>query len=407
MIFSLPINIYYITIAHMLLAFGYTMSYVFIPVYLFEIKKLTPGIIGTITGIATIFGLLGWLPASSLIMKLGEKKLMIYAFSLRALNFLIIGILIYFDLNYLLLIPFLFFNTFIMGISISPIESFLLNTTNIKNRNIAISIHRTGMNFGWAFGPFIGGILSENNHAIPFFGTFLLTLLAVLLLYFTITNQNHKVNYKMEWSKVKKFFSNKNFLFFSLNTIQLFIMMSLLITPLSVFLTEHYQISKTNLGKLYLLNGLLVVIFQIPISLWTKNLFVSLQMGMLLYFFGFFSVGIFTNWKDMNLLYLSIFMLTTGEMLSVSPAQTIASLLAQENQDLDQFSINSHVSSFFGFIRSTGWAIGPIIAGWIQELFSSPIHIWFFSSIFGLTGIMIYQILYYFKFKDKIKKYLH
>lgn len=403
----LPKSVYYITIAHMLLAFGYTMSYVFIPIYLFEIKKLSPGIIGTITGTATIFGLLGWLPASSLTIKLGEKQLMMYAFSLRALNFLIIGIIIYYDLNYIFIIPFLFFNTFIMGISISPLESFLLNITNLNNRNIALSIHRTGVNFGWAFGPFIGGILSEKNFAIPFFGTFALTLIAVLFLNFTVIYENSKTKFPISGIVVKRVFSNKNFLYFTLNTIQLFIMMSLLITPLSIFLTEHHHISKTNLGKLYFLNGLLVVLLQIPISIWIKNLFLSLQTGMLLYFLGFFSIGIFSFWKNLNLLYISILILTIGEMLAVSPAQTIASILAQENEEIDSFSSNSHVSSFFGFIRSTGWAIGPIIAGWIQEFFTSPIEIWFLSSIFGLTGFIVYQILFHLKFQDKIKKKLN
>jgi hypothetical protein len=57
----------------MLIAFGYTMSYVFIPVYLFEVKHLSAGIVGSITGLATFFGLLGWIPASFLTQKNGRK----------------------------------------------------------------------------------------------------------------------------------------------------------------------------------------------------------------------------------------------------------------------------------------------------------------------------------------------
>lgn len=399
---SIPISVYYITIARMLIAFGYTMSYVYIPVYLYESKHLSAGLVGTISGIATFLGLAGWFPASTLTQKIGEKQLMLYSFLLRALNFLFIGIIIYWDLHYWFLIPFLLFNSFLLGISVSPMESFLLNTTTHENRNIAVSIHRTGMNFGWAFGPFVGGILAEYHYALPFIGTFILTLFAVVLIYLKI-NPIHNNMLKQNDVNLKSFrlfFSNKLFLFFSFNSLNLFIMMSLLITPLSVFLTGHYSISKIYLGKLYLINGLMVVFLQIPISLFFKNLTLSIQLGLFLYFIGYVSIGIFSQYNFLNFIYLGVVIITIGEILSVSPVHTVASFFAKENSKLEDSILNSYVSSFIGFIRSLGWSFGPIIAGWIQVWFSSPLIIWLLSAIFGIIGIIINQILFYLRKKN-------
>ncbi|MCX7811047.1 MAG: MFS transporter [Leptospiraceae bacterium] len=399
MLKSIPYTVYFLTISHMLIAFGYTMSYVFIPVYLFEVKHLSAGIVGSITGLATFFGLLGWLPASFLTQKMGEKLLMIVSFTIRSLNFFFLGWIIYFDLPYLSLIPFLLLNTFLMGISISPLESYILNITTKDNRNIAVSIHRTGMNIGWAFGPFVGGILAHINYALPFFGTFALTLFAVFLIQLTISsNFRNSKSYKISYKSFKTFFTQKKFLLFSLNSLNLFILMSLLITPLSVFLTSHFQISKMDLGKLYLLNGLMVSFLQIPFSLWIKDLYFSVQAGLFLYFVGYFSVGFFSEFHHLELIFLSMVIITIGEILSVSAVYTLASFFAKENSELDDGTINSYVSSFIGFIRSLGWSIGPIIAGWIQDFVQSPLMVWFLSSVFGIVGLIFYAII--FRLKD-------
>jgi len=399
MLKSIPYTVYFLTISHMLIAFGYTMSYVFIPVYLFEVKHLSAGIVGSITGIATLFGLLGWLPASFLTQKIGEKPLMIFSFTIRALNFFFLGWIIYFDLSYFSLIPFLLLNTFLMGISISPLESYILNITTKDNRNIAVSIHRTGMNIGWAFGPFVGGMLAHINYSLPFFGTFILTLFAVFMIQLTI-NSNFKNSWssKISFNSFKIFFARKKFLLFALNSLNLFILMSLLITPLSVFLTSHFQISKMDLGKLYLLNGLMVSFLQIPFSLWIKDLYFSVQAGLFLYFLGYFSVGLFSEFHQVELIFLSMIIITIGEILSVSAVYTLASFFAKENMLLDDGTINSYVSSFMGFIRSLGWSLGPIVAGWIQNFVQSPLMVWFLSSVFGIIGLIFYAII--FRLKD-------
>jgi MFS family permease len=109
-------------------------------------------------------------------------------------------------------------------------------------------------------------------------------------------------------------------------------------------------------------------------------------------------VGFFSEFHHLELIFLSMVIITIGEILSVSAVYTLASFFAKENSELDDGTINSYVSSFIGFIRSLGWSIGPIIAGWIQDFVQSPLMVWFLSSVFGIVGLIFYAII--FRLKD-------
>ncbi|MFN3604592.1 MAG: MFS transporter [Leptonema sp. (in: bacteria)] len=393
---QLPSTIYYISFARLLLAFGYTMSYVFVPVYLSDVKKLPPSLVGLITGISSLLGLVSWFFVNFFSEKLGEKKMILVSFSIRTLVFLLSGIFIYFDFSYFYLILLLFANSFLLGLSVSPMEALIIANTNEDNRNLAFSIHRTGMNLGWALGPLLGGFLADYNYSFPFFGTFFLTLISMVLLNRWLKNEIRIQKSDSLKDNFKNFFQNRILVFFLLNSINIFIVMSLLITPLSVFLTNQHNITKVNLGKLYFLNGIMIVLFQVPVSLWTKNLFFSIQIGTLFYYLGFLSIGIFSYFSlKHSFFYLSIVIISIGELLTISSLHSLISLVAEKtNKNISSRSLNIFVSSYIGFTRTLGWSVGPVFAGWIQEFFNGqPLWIWFFSPITGLLGIGIHMYL--------------
>lgn len=404
MIPHLSSEIYYITLARLLVAFGYTMSYVFIPIYLLEVKKLSPTLIGMISGISTFIGLISWFFVNILSNLFGEKKVILISFAIRTFIFLISGIIIYFDFSYIYLIPFLFANSFLLGLSVSPMESLILQKSNQENRNIAFSIHRVGMNIGWSLGPLLGGYLVEIHYAVPFYGTSFFTFFSLILLN-NFIREEPKIKTSSSFKETyKSFFNNKILVFFLINSINIFIVMSLLITPLSVFITTYYAVSKVSIGKLYFLNGILVVLLQVPISIWFKNLFFSIQMGTFLYYIGFLSVGIFAHFfLSFHYFYLSVIVITLGELLSISSLHSFLSILAEKtNKNIELYSLNNFVSSYVGFIRTLGWSIGPIFSGWIQDLFfQKPLWIWFMSPITAILAIVINQYLWKY---NKIKK---
>ncbi|MCS7204174.1 MAG: MFS transporter [Leptospiraceae bacterium] len=387
-------EVYFLTFVRTLLAFGYTMANMFIPLYLLEKHQLSVGIVGTISSLSMLFGLVGWLFAGTLIKRFNEKFLITRSLFLRSMNYLTIGVLILIHAPYYFFFPFLFLNHFLLGITISPMESLILTSSEEEKRHIAVSIHRVGMNIGWSLGPLVGGFFVETHYALPFFGTFLIVLICAFLILWGLPEPK-QVKHEITYNFIN-LFRNRKFLFFSLNSLNLFIMMSLLITPLAMYLTNHFQISKVDLGKLYFLNGVMVVILQIPISVKIKNLPLASQLGLFLYFVGFSLVGGYSPDWGFPFLILCIVIVTLGELLGVSPVYAIASIYAKEKNHQENIT-NFYASSFMGFMRSLGWSIGPLIAGWIQEFFSSsPLTIWLLSSSFALMGMIINQILFFY-----------
>ncbi len=392
MIIHLSSEIYYITLARLFVAFGYTMSYVFIPVYLLEVKKLSSTFIGMISGISTLIGLTSWFFVNLLSNFFGERKVILISFAIRTLIFFMIGLFIYFDFSYIALIPLLLINSFLLSLSVSPMESLVMQKSSPANRNIAFSIHRIGMNIGWSFGPLLGGFLVEYDYSIPFFGTSLLTILTLILFSFFIKDEPKIQKSNQIKEDYKNFFNNKILVLFLINSIHIFIVMSLLITPLSVFITHYYSVSKISLGKIYFLNGIMVVLLQLPISVWFKNLFYSIQLGTFFYFLGYLSIGIFSQFHlPFSCLYLSVIVITLGELLSISSLHSFISILADKtNQNINTHSLNNFVSSYLGLIRTIGWSIGPIFSGLIQDFFSEdPLWIWIFSPITAIFAIFI------------------
>ncbi len=388
---QIPFIVYIISLVQMLLSLAYTMSYTIVPIYL-NSQNLLPSEIGLISGLSTFTGILGWLPAAKLTKILGEKKLLILSLSGRGISFLLIGIFVYIDVYFLFIIFFLFINTFLMGLNITPLESYLISNSKNLNQNLVYSIYRTSMNAGWAIGPLLGGYLAKQNLVYPFLATSFLILILSIVVFFFFKNQNYNENQRKLSSGKFIIFKNLPFFFFCLNSLNLFVTMSLLITPLSLFLVHNYSVDSFEIGKLFFLNGIMVVFFQIPLSFFIKNLAFGLQLGLFLYFTGFISVGIFSYYFDFQWIYLSMFIITTGEILSVSSMYVLA------NKYANQYEIKispGYVSSTIGFLRTSGWAMGPPIAGLFQEMIASPILVWFFSSAFTIFGIFINSIIFY------------
>ncbi len=100
---QIPFIVYIISLVQMLLSLAYTISYTIVPIYL-NSQNLLPSEIGLISGLSTFTGILGWLPAGKLTKILGEKKLLILSLSGRGISFLLIGIFVYIDVYFLLII---------------------------------------------------------------------------------------------------------------------------------------------------------------------------------------------------------------------------------------------------------------------------------------------------------------
>jgi MFS family permease len=368
------------------MAFGYSIAFPFLSIYLYEVRNLSMSLIGSILGVSTIFGIIGRILGGLLSDYFGSKNVLVISFFIRSFIFLSISIVIAFNLDYRLFIPILILNSLFFSINMSNLDTLVAQLSKEEDRNLAYSINRVGVNLGWSLGPAIGGVIAVKSFSLLFFISFLATIFSSIMLQLTIPNTNKTL--KSFEFPIKDILNNRQFLLFSLFSLGFFITMSQLISTLSVYATSFVKISKNELGILYAINGLLVVFLQIPISNYIEKIDekVALVIGTFFYFIGYLSIG-FAN--DFYHLLISIIIITIAEMFVVPSAQTIASILSDKNK------LGSFIG-FFGLFQGLGWAIGPIIGGFFMDIFkSNHILMWSFISSFSLISSILF--LYLFK----------
>jgi MFS family permease len=367
------------------MAFGYSIAFPFLSIYLYEVRNLSMSLIGSILGISTIFGIIGRILGGLLSDYFGSKNVLVISFFIRSFIFLSISIVIAFNLDYRLFIPILILNSLFFSINMSNLDTLVAQLSKEEDRNLAYSINRVGVNLGWSLGPAIGGVIAVKSFSLLFFISFLATIFSSIMLQLTIPNTNKTL--KSFEFPIKDILNNRQFLLFSLFSLGFFITMSQLISTLSVYATSFVKISKNELGILYAINGLLVVFLQMPISNYIEKIDEkrALVIGTFFYFIGYLSIG-FAN--DFYHLLISIIIITIAEMFVVPSAQTIASILSDKNK------LGSFIG-FFGLFQGLGWAIGPIIGGFFMDIFkSNHILMWSFISSFSLISSILFLYLF-------------
>ena len=114
------------------------------------------------------------------------------------------------------------------------------------------------------------------------------------------------------------------FILISILIVAAFMQMS---TTLSLFLVNTQGMTEAFFGSLVMVNALMVVFLQIPISRWAskKPLFLIMMLGSAFYLVGFGSYG----WVSSAVLFVAaMIVITLGEMLVIPSGQALTVLLA-------------------------------------------------------------------------------
>ena len=159
----------------------------------------------------------------------------------------------------------------------------------------------------------------------------------------------------------------------------LYLVVAQLMAPFSVYAVEMVKISEHQLGLLYMLNGLMVVALQLPVTklLSRYKLTMQLAIGAFIYALGYGMVGILAGF---NFFVLAMIVITTGEIFMSPPALTLTSNLAPEGR------IGRYMG-IYGFAVASGWSFGPLYGGVILDYFGDKPQIaWMIISSLGIIS---------------------
>lgn len=277
----------------------------------------------------------------------------------------------------------------IFGAVFQPVANAMVSDILPKEKRLdGYAITRTAGNLGWAAGPAIGGFLATSSYAPLFLIAAVVTLLSALifLVFLKVTRSDRQT----DRFKLSDIIAIKDDPLLAKHTILIFLLylvVAQLILPFSVYAVEMIDISMTQLGYLYSLNGLLVVLLQIPITRLLSRFTLTAQLayGAFLYAVGYSMVGILVGFEYF---VLAITIVTIGEMFMSPPSLTLTSRLAPPGR-------MGRYMGIYGFFVAAGWSFGPLYGGVILDHFGgTPAVAWLVISslaVFSGVGYLLFQ----------------
>ena len=363
-------RVWYLVAIRVINALGFSIILPFISVYLYSEQGVPMTIIGTFFLGAAIARAFSQIVGGGYSDKLGRRKIMIIAGIGRALSFLLLAITVFYHFPIYFLGLFVILSYGFGAMFMPAADALISDLVEAKNRVEAYSYQRIGLNFGWAIGPAIGGYLASISYSLLFLipsGLFILVIFIVIYYIPDSVSETRKSNFNLQ--SLKRLSRNRQFVFYCFLCFLVFSVLSQPYSTMSVFAVEHVKISKILLGYLYSINGITIILFQLPGIKWINRMRLSsaLALGAFLAAVAMLLIGISTSFL---MLAIAIVVLTFGEIFFIPTGTTITSNWAPESE-------RGSYMGFYGLFQGMGRSFGPFYGGILLDHFLHvPLILW-------------------------------
>jgi len=385
---SYDYRLWVLTFGWFISAMGFAIVIPFISVLFHVEMGISMMAVGTVFAISSVsralFGLLGG-EASD---RWGRVRIMGLSMLGRAASFVLIALLLSRGAGFIPVSGLVILSS-ILGAFYQPVAHAMVADVVGKEKRVeAFSIIRIGGNLGWAVGPAIGGFVSGISYSLLFLIASLTALIAggLILIFIkeTVPGLENKARFSLkDFTEIRK---DHLFFIYCIISLFLFTVIGQLIATFSVFSVDSVGISKAQLGYLYTLNGAIVVLFQLPMSKFVERYRLTrvLLYGSLLYLIGYTWVGMAGSFAW---LFVCMITVSVAEIAVMPAAMAMVANMASEKH-------RGRYMGTFSLSHSLGWALGPLLGGFLLDSFvSQPIIVWGGISSLALVSALGYQWL--------------
>lgn len=374
-----------------------TMVVPFLSKYMLEQLHFTYSQIGWVMVFFGLGSFAGTWISGKILDKIGFYKVMVFSLFTSGLLFLVLLFLTSFY-------SFCFFVLLLTTISdmYRPAMLVSLDTYATRNeRTKALSLVRSSINLGYMFGPLIGGIIiAVSNYSFLFLIDGMTCMLSILL--FTIYIKERKVPYKLNTFRYLKeensVLKDKPFLLHLVVTMVTGILFFQIFTTVPIYYKEVFNFSSITTGLFLALNGVLILLFELPIVNYVESKHIS---RLLVVSFGILAMAVsymFLLIESVAALIVMMIFMTIGVMLTFPFANSFVkkrSFKKQEGKFMAVFTMSYSVAHILS--TKTGMAI---ISNYGYKAN------WMFLSGLGFFGFfMAYRLVFIVKKeKDMVKQ---
>lgn len=201
------------------------------------------------------------------------------------------------------------------------------------NLTRSFSLNRMAVNLGFSIGPALGGILSAISYDFLFYSNALAALLAGLtyILFFRKRNGREKIIKKLEKSKEISPYRDFKFLGFAALCLIFSVCFFQLLNTLTIFYKIEAGLSQQQIGFVLGYSGFFIVLTEMILVQIAEN---SLKVKVILLIGSLFSGLAFAMlgfWQSLPMLFLSITILSIGEIWAFPFMSSVTALRSGEN----------------------------------------------------------------------------
>lgn len=368
---------------------GSTLLFPFFALYITEKFGVGMTQAGILIGMSSLAGIIGSTVGGALTDRFGRRKLILFGLVFSAISSLSFGLA-----NDIKLLYFLVILVGLLSRVAAPAQDAMMADILPENkRQEGFGITRVVFNFSWIIGTAIGGLMAEKSFFALFLTDAILSGLVALILYFKLPETqpaHHKEAKKNE--PLQKTFADYRIVLRDAGYISFTVagILSLLVyqqqySSLPVYLRDTHNISPKYYGEMIALTGLEVVLLQFWISRKIRKFkpFLTMTAGVIFFMAGFTLIGLV---HDLRMFYLTMIIITVGEMIVFPTNRVIATGFAPED-----------MRGRYMAIYDLGWTlpatIGPAVAGLILDHYN-PNYLWYIGGVFCALSAFWYYILH-------------
>jgi predicted MFS family arabinose efflux permease len=295
-----------------------TMVIPFMTMYLTQHYGVTIGKAGFVMSLFGLGAIAGSLTGGKLVDMIGYYYVQLFALILGGTMFIVLG-----EVHSYTGICICTFILAILNESFRPANTVAIaHYSKEQNRTRSYSLNRLAINFGWAVGGALGGIIASFNYNLLFWVDGVTNLMAACLLYITLSpKRNSATEVKTRERNVIKnsAYKDRTYLTFIFLVFLFALCFFQLFTTIPVFFKENFHLSVLFIGMIMALNGLIISLFEM-ITIFTlegkRPSLHYISTGVLLVSVAF----LLLNLPDVNygvIAVLAMLILTFGEILAM------------------------------------------------------------------------------------------
>ena len=368
--------------------FSRSQLWIFLPLYLLEIRKVPYIEIGLVIFAMAISSLPLTLFAGKIIDRRGAKSVIISSNLLLTTLFAVLSALIILNSDLILIYLVLILSEPLMSIIGASDNVIVSNNTSSFERNSAFSITRILQNLGFSMGPTIGGLLAGIGYGYIFLITAIFSFVE-LVIYATFLERD-KIIVKEDSEKLEKIkfdtlaaFKNRPFLIVTLILSIMFLILGQWGSTLTFYWKGYDLMSDFQVGLLYSVNGIVVTVGQLPINRLLRkfNEISRINLGYLFYVFSFSLLPFF---RGFDFLIIDTILITFGENINTPSINTAISKISPPEKRGQYFTS-------FQVLTGATAPLAPVLGMILLTIFSRDLAlIWLPFTAMGVLMFVLF-----------------